>query len=110
MERAGEPSLRPDHKIFVSHSGAQKKFVRKLCRDLEKCYHFAFFDERDSSLPKGERFPELILRAAGQCRMAVVVVSEEYFVSKWPMIELHAFVQARLRSNPDLKILPVFSN
>jgi hypothetical protein len=41
--------------------------------------------------------------------MAVVVVSEEYFMSRWPMIELHAFVQAiKRKSNTKLKILPLF--
>lgn len=102
------PVLQSNHKIFLSHSGAQKDFVEQLCGDLERRHHFPFFDKRSSSLPKGERFPELILEAAQQCEMAVVVVSEEYFMSKWPMIELHAFVQARLKSNTKLKILPLF--
>ncbi|KAG0584042.1 hypothetical protein KC19_3G180900 [Ceratodon purpureus] len=103
-----DPILYSCHKIFLSHSGAQKDFVEQLCQDLEKRYHFPFFDKRPSSLPKGERFPELILKAARQCQMAVIVISEEYFMSKWPMIELHAFVQARLGSNSKLKILPLF--
>lgn len=103
-----DPILQSNHKIFLSHNGAQKDFVEQLCEDLEKRYHFPFFDRRPSSLPKGERFPELILKATKQCEMAVVVISEEYFLSKWPMIELHAFVQARLTSNTNLKILPLF--
>jgi hypothetical protein len=47
------------------------------------------------------------MKAAQQCEMAVVVVSEEYFMSKWPMIELHVFMQA-YKSNIRLKILPLF--
>jgi hypothetical protein len=104
----GDPILQPNHKIFLSYSGAQKDFVDQLCGDLEKFHHFPFYDKRPSSLPKGERFPELILKAAQECQMAVVVVSEEYFLSKWPMTELHAFVQARLKSNTKLKIFPLF--
>ncbi|KAG0605506.1 hypothetical protein M758_9G064500 [Ceratodon purpureus] len=99
----------PKHKIFLSHSGAQKYFVENLCKDLEDHHRFPFFDIRESSLPKGERFPEHIVEAAQQCNLAVVVVSEEYFTSKWPMIELVEFVRAKKSGrNPKLKILPLF--
>jgi hypothetical protein len=100
--------LEPKHKIFLSHSGTQKEFVWHLCEALEQRGHNPFFDKLPSSLPKGERFPELILKAAQQCEMAVVVGLEEYLMSKWPMIELHAFVQATKESNTKLKILPLF--
>jgi hypothetical protein len=101
--------LKPKHKIFLSHSGVQKEFVWHLCEALEQRGHNPFFDKLPSSLSKGERFPELILKTAQQCEMAIVVVSEEYFMSKWPMIELHAFVQAtKKESNIKLKILPLF--
>ncbi|KAG0605641.1 hypothetical protein M758_9G076000 [Ceratodon purpureus] len=105
----GSPSTsQPKHKIFLSHSGAQKYFVENLCKDLEDHHRFPFFDIRESSLPKGERFPEHIFEAAQQCNLAVVVVSEEYFTSKWPMIELVEFVRAKSGRNPNLKILPLF--
>jgi hypothetical protein len=102
-----DPILLPCHKIFLSHSGAQKEFVGQLCVDLERCHRFPFFDKRPSSLPKGERFPNLIKDAVARCKMMVVVVSEEYFSSKWPMIELNGFMQAT-KKDPNLKILPVF--
>jgi hypothetical protein len=83
--------------------------VWHLCEALEQRGHNPFFDKLPSSLPKGEKLPELILKAAQLCEMAVVVVSEEYFMSKWPMIELHAFVQAiKKKSNTKLKSLPLF--
>jgi hypothetical protein len=106
---SNDSSLEPNYKIFLSHSGAQKEFVWHLCEALEQRGHNPFFDKLPSCLPKGEQFPKLILKAAHQCEMAVVVVSEEYFMSKWPMIELHAFVQAiKMKSNTKLKILPLF--
>ena len=74
-----DPILLPNHKIFLSHFVAQKDFTEELCRDLEKCYHFPFFDRRKFSLPKGEKFLELILKATQKCQMAVMVVLEEYF-------------------------------
>ena len=96
------------HEIFLCHSGAQKDFVEGLYEDLKNSHSFPFFDKCPSSIPKDERFPQLILKAAQHCKMAVVVVSEEYFTSKWPMIELNTFLQEKLESNPKLKILPLF--
>eukprot|EP01018_Ginkgo_biloba_P033964 Gb_01384 [translate_table: standard] len=102
--------LQPKHTIFLSHSGAQKDFVEQLCVDLEKEQRFPFFDKRPDSLPKGEKFPQLIFQAAKQCRVAVLVLSHEFFTrSKWPMLELEAFVDAQTSGlNPDLKLFPLF--
>ena len=103
-----DPVLLQHHKIFLSHSGAQKEFVEQLCVDLESRHRFPFFDKRPSSLPKGEMFPGHIKAAVAQCEMMVVVVSEEYFTSKWPMIELNGFVQASKGKDNLKKILPLF--
>ena len=103
-----DPVLPKHHNIFLSHSGAQKEFVEQLCVDLESRHRFPFFDKRSSSLPKGESFPSHIKAAVAQCKMMVVVVSEEYFTSKWPMIELNGFVQASKTKANSKKILPLF--
>ena len=102
-----DPILLQHHNIFLSHSGVQKEFVEQLCVDLESRHRFPFFDRRPLSLPKGERFPDLIKVAVARCKMMVVVVSKEYFSSKWPMIELNGFMQAT-KKDPSLKILPLF--
>ena len=99
--------LEPKHKIFISHSGAQKEFAEHLCLALERRGHHPFFDKRPASLPKGRKYPPLIFQAAQQCLVAIVVVSDEYFMSKWPMIELLAFVEAT-KNNSKLSILPLF--
>ncbi|KAG0568842.1 hypothetical protein KC19_6G048600 [Ceratodon purpureus] len=97
------------HKIFLSHSGAEKSFVEQLCLDLErKGYSFPFFDQRSHSLPKGKNFAPLILEAAKQCHVAVIVLSEKYLTSKWPMIELSEFYEAKKGENPRLNVLPLF--
>ena len=75
--------------------------------DLERHHRFAFYDKRCKSLPKGEEFLALIKSAVKQCEMMVVVVSEEYFTSKWPMVELHTFMETSKR-NSKMKILPLF--
>ena len=101
--------MEPKHRIFLSHSGAQKNFTSQLCEDLIRVSHFPFFDKRLDSLPKGEEFPPLLLKAARQCRLAILVLSEEFFTrSKWPMIELSEFVQAQAADNRSLKLLPLY--
>ena len=104
-----EPCLEPIHRIFLSQSGVQKNFTEQLCKELERVHHFPFFDKRPDSLCKGKHFPSLIIKAAKQCCVAIVVLSEEFFThSKWPMIELNEFVQAKASNNPGLEILPLF--
>lgn len=104
LEDWDSAQLKSRHTIFLSHSGAQKNFVEQLCEDLERAKQVPFFDKRPDSLPKGEKFAQLIFQAARQCQLAIVVVSEEYFSrSKWPMLELVAFVQAG-----KCTILPLF--
>ena len=96
------------YKIFLSHAGTEKDFVEQLYLDLSRVHHFGiFFDKEDESLPKGEPFVQRIFDAAKQCELAVVVISEEYLVRKWPMLELATFVEAQ-KTRPELKILPVF--
>lgn len=97
-------TLEPKHKVFLSHSGAQKDFVEQLCVDLERCDRYPFFDKRRDSLPIGKEFPKLIFEAIRQCEVGVVVLSDEFFTrSKWPMLELTAMVK-----NSKLEIIPVY--
>ncbi|KAG0598142.1 hypothetical protein M758_12G049500 [Ceratodon purpureus] len=97
------------HKVFLSHSGAQKDFVEQLRVDLERCDRYPFFDKRRSSLPIGEKFPKLIFDAIEQCRVGVVVLSKEFFTkSKWPMLELNAMVKEFKKPSSRIKIIPIF--
>lgn len=100
--------LLPTRTIFLSHSGSQKAFVEQLYWDLCNRGHTVFFDKSSDSLPRGKAFPELIVEAARQCVVAVVVLSEQYLMSKWPMLELVAFADAQSTCNPSLYILPLF--
>ena len=80
---------------------------------MERWGYNPFFDIRDDSLPKGKKFPELIFRAARQCRVAILILSEAFFTdTKWPMLELEAFVDAQEKNSekksPELYILPVY--
>ncbi|GLJ41916.1 hypothetical protein SUGI_0867830 [Cryptomeria japonica] len=96
--------------VFLSHSGKQKFFVRQLYRDLTNQGVSCFFDQDPESLPLGEDFPSRIFEAAKTCKAAVLLLSENFLESKWPMLELSAFMEARdkTRTNPNLKIVPLF--
>jgi hypothetical protein len=101
--------LEAKHKIFLSHSGAQKSFVADLCADLMGRDRYPFFDRLRSSLPIGEKFPNRIFDAIKQCEVGVVVLSEEFFTrSKWPMLELVAMVEESMKPNGRIHIIPVF--
>ncbi|KAG0554032.1 hypothetical protein KC19_12G058100 [Ceratodon purpureus] len=101
--------LESKHKVFLSHSGAQKDFVEQLCVDLERCDRFPFFDKLQSSIPVGEKFPKLIFDAIEQCQVGVVILSEDFFMkSKWPMLELNAMIKKLERHNSRITIIPLF--
>ncbi|KAI5066620.1 hypothetical protein GOP47_0019244 [Adiantum capillus-veneris] len=106
QEFDGHPERLPKHKIFISHSGKQKDFAEQLCKDLEACNHFPFFDKRPHSLPKGQEFPSRIFKAASECFLAIVLLSEDFLNSKWPLLELVAFVRAK-KASQNVQILPV---
>lgn len=94
--------------IFLSHDGRQKDFVTQLSVDLEKEKQFAFSEKRPDSTQKGESYASLIRQVARQCSTVVIVLSKDYVLSKWAMVELTAFVQSQKTVNPDLKLLPLY--
>ena len=105
---SGPCGLETKHKVFLSHSGKDKAFVSHVDHRLRSVHHYPFFDVREDSLPRGDKFADIIFQACKQCRLAIVVVSNDYFMSKWPMLELVSFVEAKDGVNPEMKILPLF--
>ena len=91
------------HRVFLCHSGAQKGFVEQLDKDLRSVDQNPFFDKDRESLPIGDHFPTLILRAIERCDVGVVFLSEEFFMrSHWPMFEVVKMVECGRR------IMPIF--
>ena len=76
--------------------------------DLQHIYHWGvlFIDKDNESLPKGERSPQLIFIARRECELVVILMSDEYFTRKWPVLELATFVEEQ-KVRPRLKILLV---
>jgi hypothetical protein len=81
---------KPKHTIFLSHSGDEKPFVEQLSVDLKRVNHSPIFE------------------AAEHCQLTGVVLSKGYLSSKWPMLELSAFLKAKKTKNPNLKLFPLF--
>ncbi|KAG0627844.1 hypothetical protein M758_2G232200 [Ceratodon purpureus] len=112
LDDGEDVALQAKHKIFLSHSGSQKGFVEHLCVELEGCYRFPFFDKRRESLPIGEDFPRHIFDAIRQCDVGVVILSDEFITSKWPMMELVAMHERVLneveKGKSKFKVIPVF--
>jgi hypothetical protein len=90
----------PERDIFLSHSGEQKPFVEQLFHDFRTAGKHPFFDQDPDSLPKAEPFPPRIVDAAEQCKIGVVVLSEDYLKSYWPMVELNLFVEFKVKLFP----------
>ncbi|KAI5080665.1 hypothetical protein GOP47_0003848 [Adiantum capillus-veneris] len=92
--------------IFLSHSGRKKaELVEPLNYALHRAGHIPFFDlDCVDSLPIGHNYPTRIFQACRACKMAVVVLSEDYVRSLWPMLEL----QYLLRGPLERPIYPLF--
>ena len=74
--------------------------MEQLYHDLKGMKQHAFFDQDSDCLPKTTKFGPEILEAATRCRVGVVVVSEGYLTSKWPMLELSKFVESKVELFP----------
>lgn len=92
-------------KVFLSHSGCDKEFVRFLHAELCRRYHdeeVAFFDEKTLPTSKAISMTN-ILEEAGRSQLGVLVLTEAFFVqTPNPMLELEAFMLREVR------LLPLF--
>eukprot|EP00250_Pteridium_aquilinum_P020667 c24905_g1_i1 orf=336-3284(+) len=96
--------LSTSHDIYLSHSRFQRGFAKELYKELNQNFS-TFIDITLHSLSPGENWPKRILDAACTCKLAVVILSEEFVCSMWPMIELSVFVDAMPSG---VRILPLF--
>lgn len=89
--------------LFLSHSGKQKPFVRRLYHALHSCGHISTFLDERSLLPAAPYPPDLEKNARG-CNVGVLVLSADFLTSKWPMLEL----QIMKESPSQPKLMPLF--
>lgn len=99
--RLQNPSTRFSWAIAV-----HKKHLWNTC-DTERSDRYPFFNICRESLPLRKNFPNLVYQAIKQCHVRVEVLSEEFFMSKWPMLEVVAMVEVQ-KENCEMKIVPMF--
>ncbi|KAI5074362.1 hypothetical protein GOP47_0010323 [Adiantum capillus-veneris] len=104
MERADQSVNINEHlpSIFLSHSRRQKLgFVTHLYHALRDVRHLPFFDKDSThSLPPGIEYPPRIFQACQACKIGVVVLSEGYLTTLWPMLELQHLISHHRRIYP----------
>lgn len=105
------PSEQPQQLVpeaFISHSSAQRDFVLYLGARLQ-AHALQYFSssEPDAGCTPGRPFDESLLQHVRGARVVVVVLSQEYFGSKWCMKELQEAID-RQKDSPEKVLLPVF--
>ena len=79
--------------VFISHAGEDKAFGHSLYSRLKHVGLRCFLDE--VSLQEGCDAPVAMEAAVRSTQIAVVLLSEEFFVKTWPQRELRWFLEGR---------------
>lgn len=90
-------------RIFLSHSSADKSFVRKLVRKLEDEGYDVWLDEKE--LLVGDALVTHISHAINEAKVVLVVVSQTSIRSQWLSFELNAATQRMISGG--CRVLPV---
>jgi hypothetical protein len=75
----------PAHRVFLSHSGRDKDFVRELYRRLTRDGVSCFFDIE--SIGWGDNWVRALERALDECEYIVFVLSPDFCESQWVDVE-----------------------
>jgi hypothetical protein len=90
-------------KVFISHTAADKPFVRRLTARLEKTHFHVWLDEHD--LIAGDPLPESIGKALQAARVILVVVSKASVASKWLRYELNVATERMIKG--ECRVIPI---
>ena len=90
-------------KIFISHTSADKLFVRRLASRLEKDQFSVWLDEHD--LIAGDPLPETIGRALEAAKVILVVVSKASISSRWLRYELNIATEKMIKG--ECRVIPI---
>jgi adenylate kinase family enzyme len=109
---ADNSSGRFKHRVFISHRGTQKQNIAFPMMAIFSYFcgrEFAAFDRVTFEL--GEENRTAISKALSQSLHCLVIISKDFFQSKWTVKEVDAFFRA-IEKNPDnpkrRKIIPLF--
>src|SRR5215472_6552421 len=75
----------PAYRVFLSHSGKDKDFVRELYRRLTRDGVSCFFDIE--SIGWGQNWVTALERALDECEFVVFVLSPDFCNSEWAEVE-----------------------
>jgi hypothetical protein len=90
-------------KIFISHTKADKPFVRRLAARLEKAHFHVWLDEHD--LIAGDPLSQTISKALEAAKVILVVVSKASVKSKWLRYELNVATERMIKG--ECRVIPV---
>jgi hypothetical protein len=90
-------------KIFISHTAADKPFVRRLAARLEKSSFQVWLDEHD--LIAGDPLPQSIGKALQAAKVILVVVSNSSVSSKWLRYELNLATERMIKG--ECRVIPI---
>ena len=102
--------LEPEFKVYLSFIGLNgvRRFGEQLDKDLEVLEQPVFCHLRPNYLPLGQRFAPVFLNACRKCKVGVVVLLEEYLVSKRKMNNLVEFVHAMRDESMSFILIPLY--
>jgi TIR domain. len=89
--------------VFVSHSSADKAFVRRLARRIQAERFGVWLDEHE--LIPGDRLSEKIAEALQDAKVVLVVVSKASVKSKWLAFELNLAAERMVKGT--CRVIPV---
>ncbi|CAK8535475.1 unnamed protein product [Lathyrus sativus] len=101
--RTKQPKI---YDVFLSFRGEDNraKFVSHLYSSLQNAGIYVFKD--DDEIQRGDRISISLLRAIGQSRISIIVLSTNYANSRWCMLELEKIMEVgRVKG---LVVVPVF--
>lgn len=91
--------------VFISHASKDKlKYVENLVRNIKAKGISVFYDSE--SISWGDSIKEELDKGLSNCRLAVVVISKNYFERPWTEYELQALLN-RQNSEGKKIILPI---
>jgi TIR domain-containing protein len=90
-------------KVFISHTAADKPFVRRLAARLKKSQFHTWLDEHD--LIAGDPLPQSIGKALQAAKVILIVVSKASVASKWLRYELNLATEKMIKG--ECRVIPI---
>ncbi|MED6167347.1 hypothetical protein PIB30_001769 [Stylosanthes scabra] len=102
-----KPQQRP-YDVFLSFRGKDTRstFISHLHASLENAGLHVFKD--DNGIPRGENVSMSLLKAIGESKTSIIILSPNYAFSRWCLQELEDIILCY--KNTTQKLLPVFYN